>query len=62
MDHLPPQVLLSLSLVPSAAAITAKILVFLSMHFYITLNQFLYNLSVVMSVLFKNKVFGETGF
>jgi len=62
MDHLSPQVLLSLSLAPSSAAITAKILVFLSMHFYITLNQCLYNLSVVMSALFSNKVFGEPGF
>jgi len=32
------------------------------MHFYITLNQFLYSLSVVMSALFSNKVFVNQDF
>lgn len=32
------------------------------MRFYITLNQFLYSLSVVMSALFSNKVFVNQDF
>jgi hypothetical protein len=61
MDHLPPKLLLSV-FCSIFSGNHRKDTCVPSMHFYITLNQFLYNMSVVMSALFSNKVFGEPGF